>query len=164
MNILVIGGNGLFGRKTVLHLLQDSEVSCVVSMDVIPPPEWLMKSMGEHREKFHFYRGDVAELEDILNVTKSYSIDKLVNFTFLLPGDVEAVPRLSIKVNALGMCNAFEAARLMGANRVVYASSETVYGPQDMYGDRDVVEDNRHRSSNIQPAADGKVTADDDTY
>ena len=31
----------------------------------------------------------------------------------------------------------------MGVNRVVYASSETVYGPQDKYGDRDVVEDDQ---------------------
>jgi nucleoside-diphosphate-sugar epimerase len=39
------------------------------------------------------------------------------------------------------MCNAFEAARLMGVTRVVYASSEGVYGPQDEYGDRNVTED-----------------------
>jgi len=41
------------------------------------------------------------------------------------------------------MSNAFEAARLMGASRVIYASSETVYGPQDEYGDREVTEDDR---------------------
>jgi nucleoside-diphosphate-sugar epimerase len=39
------------------------------------------------------------------------------------------------------MCNSFEAARLMGINRVVYASSEGVYGPQNEYGDREVTED-----------------------
>jgi nucleoside-diphosphate-sugar epimerase len=54
---------------------------------------------------------------------------------------VEANPRLSVKVNQLGMCNAFEAARLSGITRVVYASSEGVYGPQGEYGDRDVTED-----------------------
>jgi len=36
-----------------------------------------------------------------------------------------------------------EAAKLMGVKRVVYASSETVYGPQAMYGDRDVTEDDQ---------------------
>jgi UDP-glucose 4-epimerase len=39
------------------------------------------------------------------------------------------------------MCNAFEAARFMNVTRVVYASSEGVYGPQEEYGDREVVED-----------------------
>ena len=141
MNILVIGGSGLFGRKTVLHLLQDKEVSSVVSMDVAPPKEWLMKEIDKYKDRFHFVRGGVGELEDIKNAIKTYSVDRLVNWAFLLPGVVEGNPRLSVKVNALGMCNSFEAARLLGISRVVYASSEGVYGAQDEYGDREVTED-----------------------
>ena len=143
MNVLVLGGNGLFGRKTVVRLVQDSDVSCVVSMDVVPPKEWVMKAIEKYSEKFHFVRGDVSQLEDIINAIKLYSIDRIVNFAFLLPGVVEANPRLSVMVNALGMCNSFEAARLTGISRVVYASSEGVYGPQDEYGDREVTEDDR---------------------
>jgi UDP-glucose 4-epimerase len=141
MNVLVIGGSGLFGRKTVLHLLQDEEISIVVSMDVAPPKEWSLKSIENYADRFRFIRGDVSQLEDILNVMKSYSIDRVVNLAFLLPGVVEANPRLSVKVNELGMCNAFEAARILGVSRVVYASSEGVYGPQLEYGDREVTED-----------------------
>ncbi len=141
MNVLVIGGNGLFGRKTVLKLLQDTDISRVVSMDVIPPKEWIIPRYREFDEKFVFYRGDVSDLEDILNAIRIYEIDKIVNWAFLLPGDIEGNPRLSVKVNELGMCNVFEAARLAGISRVIYASSWGVYGPQDEYGDRDVTED-----------------------
>ena len=142
MNILVIGGNGLFGRKTVLHLLQDKDVSLVVSMDVVPPRDWLLKEIDSYKDRFRFVRGDVGELEDLLNIIKTHSIDRIVNWAFLLPGVVlDSNPRLSVKVNALGMCNGFEAARLSGISRVVYASSEGVYGPQDEYGDREVTED-----------------------
>jgi nucleoside-diphosphate-sugar epimerase len=141
MNILVIGGSGLFGGKTVLHLLRDEEVGSVVSMDAVLPKEWLMNSYEKYGHKFHFVRGDVSELEDILNLVKSYSIDRVVNLAFILPGQVEADPRLAVKVNQLGMCNVFEAARLLGISRVVYASSEGVYGPQEEYGERDVTED-----------------------
>ena len=141
MNILVLGGSGLFGRKTVIHLLRDEEVSLVVSMDVTPPKEWFMKAIDKYKNKFQFVRADVSQLEDILNAIKNLSIDRLIKLAFLLPGVVEGSPRLGIKVNALGMCNAFEAARLMGIPRVVYASSEGVYGPQDEYGDREVTED-----------------------
>jgi len=143
LNVLVIGGNGLFGRKTILRLLQDPDVSIVVSMDVIPPKEWIANRYREYGDRFRDVRGDVTELEDILNVIKLHEIDRLVNWAFLLPGDVEANPRLSIKVNTLGMCNAFEAARLAGISRVIYASSEGVYGPQDEYGDREVTEDDQ---------------------
>jgi len=143
MNVLVIGGSGLFGRKTILHLLQDQEVTSVTSMDLAPPNEWFMKQIDSYKDRFHYVRGNVSEIEDILNAMKLHSIDRVVNWAFVMGMEVFTDPRLSTKVNALGMCNAFEAARLMGANRVVYASSETVYGPQDMYGDRDVVEDDQ---------------------
>lgn len=140
MNVLVIGGSGLFGGKTVLHLLRDEEISHVVSLDISPPKEWLMASY-HISGKFCFVPGDVSLIEDILNVMKKHSIDRVINLAFILPGAVEENPRLSVKVNQLGMCNVFEAARLMGINRVVYASSEGVYGPQEEYGERDVTED-----------------------
>ncbi|MBI2850404.1 MAG: NAD(P)-dependent oxidoreductase [Chloroflexi bacterium] len=142
MKFLVIGGSGLFGRKTILHLLQDKDVTSVVSMDLAPPKDWFMKEIDSYKDRFHFVRGDVSQLEDIMNALKLYPVDGLVNWAFLMR-EANTMPRLATKVNALGMCNAFEAARLMGVNRVVYASSETVYGPQDKYGDREVVEDDQ---------------------
>jgi nucleoside-diphosphate-sugar epimerase len=145
MKVLVIGGNGLIGRKTVLRLLQEDDITSVVSMDVIPPKDWIMKRYCEYGDKFVYHRGSVAELEEIMDAVRKYSIDRLVNLAFILPGDVESDPRMSVRVNLLGMCNAFEAARLAGISRVVYASSEGVYGPQDDYGDRDVTEDDRLR-------------------
>ncbi len=141
MKVMVIGGSGLFGRKTIAHLLEDPDITGVVSVDLAPPTEWFKKQISKYSDKFHFVRGNVSELEDILNAMSLYPVDGLVNWAFVMGSEVNTDPRLSTKVNALGMCNAFEAARLMGAKRVVYASSETVYGPQSFYGDREVVED-----------------------
>ena len=141
MNVLVIGGSGLFGGKTVLHLLQDKEISHVVSMDVVSPGAWIAESYKRYAGKFGFIYGDVSQIEDILHAMKSYSVDRVVNLAFILPGAVEENPRLSVKVNQLGMCNVFEAARIMDISRVVYTSSEGVYGPQYEYGERDVTED-----------------------
>lgn len=144
MNVLVIGGSGMFGRKTIVHLLQDPEIGKVVSMDLAPPPEWLTKSIEKYKDRFAFYRGNVSEFEDCLNCMKLHAIDKVINWAFIMVGgNVQVDPRLITKVNVMGMCNAFEAAKLMGADRVLYASSETVYGPQSMYGDREVTEDDQ---------------------
>ncbi len=144
MNVLVIGGSGLFGRKTVLHMLKDRDIKKVVSMDLLPPTEWFLKEIEPYKGKFAFFRGNVAEFEDCLNAMKMHKIDGVVNWAFIMvAGNVKVDPRLITKVNVMGMCNAFEAAKLMGANRVVYASSETVYGMQDMYGDREVTEDDQ---------------------
>ena len=143
MKVLVIGGSGLFGRKTVSYLLEDPEVNSVISMDLTPPRDWFMRSIQIYSDKFKFVTGDVSDLEDILNAIKLHNVDRLVNWAFVMGQEVNTDPRLSTRVNAMGMCNAFEAARLMGVKRVVYASSETVYGPQTMYGDREVTEDDQ---------------------
>ena len=141
MRVLVMGGNGLFGRKTAINLVKDPDVELVVSLDVTPTKDWVTESMGNNKNKYVAMRGDVSELENILDAISIHSIDRIVNWAFLLPGVTENQPRLSVKVNAMGMCNSFEAARLAGISRVVYASSGGVYGPQMEYGDRDVVED-----------------------
>jgi nucleoside-diphosphate-sugar epimerase len=144
MNVLVLGGSGLFGRKTIIRLTRDEDVSLVVSMDVIPTKEWVLRQIGMDAGKFRFVRGDVSEIEDILAAIKQFSIDRIINFAFILPGEtLDTNPRLAVKVNELGMCNSFEAARLMGISRVVFASSEGVYGPQDEYGNRPVTEEDK---------------------
>jgi len=111
---------------------------------VVPTKDWVTKSILPQKDKFRFVMGDVSELEDILQAIKQFGIDRIINWAFILPGEtLETNPRLGVKVNELGMCNCFEAARLMGINRVVYASSEGVYGPQDEYGNRPVTEDDK---------------------
>ncbi len=141
MRVLVIGGSGQFGRKTVARLVEDPEVDLVVSMDLNPPADWFMESITDHQDKFRFARGDISQLEDILDIIRRYDIDQLVNWAMVM--SLDPLPRLNTKVGILGMCNVFEAARLTGIKRVVYASSETVYGSQGDYGDREVVEDDR---------------------
>ncbi len=143
MNIMVMGGSGLFGRKTVAALLKDKEVKTVVSLDMVPPPAWFMKTTEKYAAKFHYVRGNVTEIEDILNPMKEYAVDRLINWAFIMVTELQGEPRLVTKVNVIGMSNAFEAAKMMNVKRVVYASSETVYGPQAMYGMREVNEDDQ---------------------
>jgi UDP-glucose 4-epimerase len=141
MRVLVVGGCGMLGRKTVAHLLSDPSVEKVVSMDVAPPPDWFLKSIAEHASRFAYERADISQLEDLLDLISRYGIDRLVNWAMVMSLDPK--PRLNVKVGVLGMCNVFEAARLTGIKRVVYASSETVYGSQADYGEREVTENDR---------------------
>jgi nucleoside-diphosphate-sugar epimerase len=144
MNVLVVGSSGLFGRKTCLYLLRDKEIDGVVSMDLEPPVAWFWDSIKQFGDKFHYVRGNVAEIEDILKAMKLYAVDRVINWAFIMTrADSMVDPRLITKVNVLGMSNCFDAARIMGVGRVIYASSETVYGPQAMYGMREVTEDDQ---------------------
>ena len=68
-------------------------------------------------------------------------VDRLVNWAMILSKD--PMPWLNMKIGLQGMANFFESARILGIRRLVYASSETVYGEQSDYGDRDITEDDR---------------------
>jgi nucleoside-diphosphate-sugar epimerase len=149
MNVLIIGGSGMFGRKTALHLLQDPDISTVISMDLTPPVDWFLKAIDRYKDRFSFVKGDVSQLEDILDKIKLYSVDRIIHWAVVMGAAANTMPRLATKVNMLGTCNVFEAVRLMGVNRIVYASSRNVYGnPQDVYGDREVTEDDQINLNN----------------
>jgi nucleoside-diphosphate-sugar epimerase len=141
VTILVIGGNGFIGRYLVKRLLKDNEVSKVISMDIMPPRETFMRSIENYHDKFCFVRGDVSQIEDILTAMKSFSIEKVVNFAYMMSVETQNMPLAAVKVNLLGMCNVFEAARLLDIPRVIYPSSQAIYGGQIERGDREVTEE-----------------------
>jgi len=141
MKAMVVGGSGLFGKKTCTTLLSDPDFERVVAFDVVPPPETFLSAVEPYGDRFKFVRGDISELEQLLAAASENQVDRMVNWAMILSKD--PYPRENTKIGVLGMCNVFEAARLLGIKRVVYASSETVYGEQKDYGDREVREDDR---------------------
>ena len=64
---------------------------------------------------------------------------RVINLSYFLGS--EHAPHVAMQLNILGMDNCFEAARLCGVQRVVYASSVAVSGLQKHYGARLVNED-----------------------
>jgi len=141
MRALVVGGSGLFGKKTCRALLNDPDFERVVAFDVVPPSEVFLQAVAAYGDRFRYVRGDVSDLESLLAAASSNAVDRMVNWAMILAKDPR--PRENVKIGVLGMCNVFEAARLLGIKRVVYASSETVYGEQKDYGDREIREDDR---------------------
>lgn len=141
MRVLVIGGSGLFGKKCALALLDDPEVELVVTYDPAPPSEAFLKRIEPQAAEFKYIRGDISDLQQLLAAAGENKVDRLVNWAMIL--SKEPMPWLNMKIGLQGMANVFETARLLGIKRVVYASSETVYGEQKDYGDREIIEDDR---------------------
>jgi nucleoside-diphosphate-sugar epimerase len=141
MRVLVIGGSGLFGKKCALALLADPEVEAVVTFDPAPPAETFLRRVEPYAAKFKYIRGDISDLQQVLAAASENKVDRLVNWAMILSKD--PMPWLNMKIGLQGMANVFETARLLGIKRVVYASSETVYGEQKDYGERDITEDDR---------------------
>ena len=85
-------------------------------------------------------RGDVTRFEDVMRAVLEVKPERMINLAYGL-GAGEGNPHQVMLLDVLGMDNCFEAARLGGVRRVVYASSIAVSGLQSRFGDRLVNED-----------------------
>ena len=138
MAILVIGGTGFIGPRAIRRLIERGEE--VVCMDINPHSDQL-SGMGERLKVVY---GDVTSFEDVVKAILETKPDRIINLAYLLPVvGTEDRPHFDTRLNIMGMDNCFEAARVCGVNRVVYASSIAVSGQQSSFGDRETNEDDQ---------------------
>jgi UDP-glucose 4-epimerase len=137
MTTLILGGTGFIGRRLVPLLIERGEE--IVCMDINP-------GTADYRRfgnKVRMLRGDVCQFDEVMAATAAAKPSRVVNLAYYLGS--EHPPHAALKLNIIGMDNCFEAARLAGVNRVVFASSLAVSGEQKHYGERVVNEDDfRH--------------------
>ncbi len=122
MSILVIGGTGFIGSKIVKMLAQQGEE--VVAMDLFPN----LERVKEVKDQISLVRGSITNIEGIIETIKKHQVTKIINLAYHLDSESDQFPHEAIKVNVMGTNNVFEAARIMGIKRVVWASSIAVYG------------------------------------
>ena len=134
MSTLVIGATGFIGPRLIKRLVARGEP--VVGMDLNPnAPTFSGEPIGAP-----VIRGDITQFEDVMRTVLDVKPDRLINLAYGL-GAGEGNPHQVMRLDVLGMDNCFEAARLGGVKRVVYASSIAVSGQQKEFGDRLVNED-----------------------
>lgn len=134
MPVLVIGATGFIGPRLIRRLVARGED--VVCMDVNPFPA----SSSDVTPRAPLVRGDVTQFEDVMRTVLDVKPERLINLAYGL-GAGESNPHQVMRLDILGMDNCFEAARLAGVRRVVYASSIAVSGQQSHFGDRAINED-----------------------
>jgi nucleoside-diphosphate-sugar epimerase len=134
MTVLVVGATGFIGPRLIRRLVARGE--SVVGMDLNPGAA----AFGDVPIGAPVIRGDVTRFEDVMRTVLDVKPDQLINLAYGL-GAGEGNPHQTMRLDILGMDNCFEAARLAGVKRVVYASSIAVSGLQRHFGDRRVNED-----------------------
>ena len=134
MSVLVFGGTGFIGKRVIKKLVERGhDVSCV---DINPGAA----TFPGMEDRVKVLWGDITQFEDVTRIILETKPERIINLAYLLGGG-EDRPHFTMRLNLLGMDNCFEAARLCGVNRVVYASSVAVSGQQKNFGDRLVNED-----------------------
>ncbi len=136
MSIMITGGTGFLGSYLVRHLVQEKGIMDVVLFDQYPNEG----RIAEVRDQVTLEQGDVLQPYDLLRVMERYRVDRVVHLAFIL-GEPDAFKPVNyLNVQCMGTANVFEAARLHGVTRVVYASSAAVYGHNPPSLDEEVSE------------------------
>jgi nucleoside-diphosphate-sugar epimerase len=134
MSVLVIGATGFIGPRLIRKLVARGE--SVVGMDLNPGAA----AFADVPIGAPVVRGDITQFEDVMRTVLDVKPERIINLAYGL-GAGEGNPHQVMRLDILGMDNCFEAARLAGVKRVVYASSIAVSGQQSNFGDRPATED-----------------------
>ena len=135
MSVFIIGGTGFIGHRLVRLLVTRGQT--VTCMDINPGAH----SFADLGNKVTSVRGDVTQFDDVMAAMSAAKPERVVNLSYFIGSD--HAPHVAMKLNILGMDNCFEAARLLGVEHTMYASSLAVNGKQANYGNRPVTEEDR---------------------
>lgn len=130
MTTLITGGTGLIGAALADRLLSGG--GRVVLFEAAPS-EVRLRALRGHGDRLAVVRGDVQALGELLEAVRGHRPRAIVHLAFVLGGEANRIPERATRVNMLGTVNALEAARLLGVERVLLASSIAVYGSDDQY-------------------------------
>ena len=122
-----LGCIGAWIAKTLLERGDDVTIADLGSdrrrLESVIEPEDLARA--------RFVAVDIAEAEAVADALSSSAAARVIHLAGLQVPACSANPALGAAVNVVGTLNVFAAAAALDCDRVVYASSAAVYGPDD---------------------------------
>ncbi len=152
MTYLVTGGTGLIGSRIVRDLVREGEQ--VVVYDFLPARSSLERLMSEEEigSMVKIVQGEINDSPHLFRTIKENKVEKIIHTVSLLLLDSNSNPYLAVKVNCEGTICVFETARTLGLKKVVWASSNACFGPQEKYPQEYIPNDAPHYPQNVYAA------------
>ena len=144
MTILVTGGLGFIGSKVVLQLLKRNIDVIATDINIEKNKNKLIKNINKlflDNNLIRYEKLDITNYQQIENIFKNNKIDSVINLAYGIGTICEENPLLASKINIVGTTSMFEMIVKYKIRRLVFTSSETVYGAhQEFFGNRAVTE------------------------
>ena len=145
MSVLVTGGLGFIGSKVVLQLLKRNISVIVADIDIEKNRSKLeneINKIGKDRNLIKYEKLDISNYQNVEKIFKDYNLDSVINLAYGIGAICEENPLLASRINIVGTTTIFEMIVKYKIRRLVFASSETVYGAnQEFFGNKAVTED-----------------------
>ena len=144
MTVLVTGGLGFIGSKVVIQLLKRDINVLVTDLNIEKNKDKLENNIlkiGKNKDKVKYQKLDITDHTEVENIFQNIKIDSVINLAYGIGTICEEDPLLASKINIVGTTLMFEMIVKYKIRRLVFASSETVYGAnQEYFGNRSVTE------------------------
>jgi len=151
MSYLITGGTGFIGAHIAGLLAQGGEE--VVIYDIEPRRdifEYLISK--EEIALVEVVKGDITDLAHLIRTAKEHNCTKIIHMAALLSRASSANPVLAVRINCGGTTNILETARILDLEKVIYASSNTVFGLAEQYKEEYISNDAPHYPSTLYGA------------
>ncbi len=144
MTILVTGATGYIGSRVVLQLAKRNLEIVAADLDMGKNKDKLKEkytSEGNDLNLLKFEKLDITNFQNIELIFEKYNFDSVINLAYGIGIICEDNPLLASKINIVGTTSIFEMIVKYKIRRLVFASSETVYGAnQSYFGQRPINE------------------------
>lgn len=151
MNCLVVGGAGFIGAYVVQALLREGHHAVVLDADLSKNTIHKLFS-AEGLAGIEMLPGDVTDLAQLIRIIRERNIDSIVHLAAWQIPASHANPTKAILVNGEGFNNTLEAMASLGLRRLVWTSSNAVFGSPKSHQVECLPNDEYHRPNTVYGA------------
>ena len=126
MRILVTGGSGFIAAWTIRRLIAAGH--SVRVLDIKHPSKTTADIIGP-ATAIEWQVGDIRDGNVVSSALEG--CDAVAHLAAILTTDCQNDPILGAEINLIGALRVFEASKIRRTQRVIYASSAAVFGPED---------------------------------
>jgi len=134
-SILVTGGSGLIGSTTIDLLLRECDPGRIVILDNMVRGSTANVAAALEDPRVSLIRGDIRDAQVVQSAMRG--IDAVIHLAALRITACAADPRTAMQVMCDGSFNVVDAAQAAGVQKIVAASSASIYGMADSFPTRE---------------------------
>ena len=145
MNFLVTGGTGFIGKRVVGQLIKKGVNVVSTDIDVKNNKDQFEHYLSQKKirtDNIKLCELDISSKEEIKNIITDNKISHIIACGYQMSNLIDNNPIKGAEVNIVGMTNLFQSVVDFNLKRLVFPSSESVYGTSsEIYNNKPVKED-----------------------